>query len=364
MSDDADKLPRIPSELPLEPYRLSSKAMEEAYRSVARRPTDPEGHTRPAPALVQEAPPLSQRLPGTEKRTSALITSLFAVSILGTATFAVAYILMGGHRPQLGLEQNLALGTGLGLSMLGLGAGMIVMGKKLAPAVESVQERSPHESPEEDEKAAEEELIGGMTEAGITQRRLMRRTMLAALGVLPLPFIVGLRDMGPKPGYQLRANAWQAHDRLIDIDTGEPVKFGDLDAGGIVTVMPESHPDPHDPINAESPVNLMRLPAGYNHPLPGRAGWAAQDHVAYSRICTHAGCPVSLFQKEDMFLVCPCHQSTFNVPYGCTVVFGPAARPLPQLPIYLDDQGYFRCLHPFDVPLGPSFWGRTRTTKA
>jgi ubiquinol-cytochrome c reductase iron-sulfur subunit len=122
--------------------------------------------------------------------------------------------------------------------------------------------------------------------------------------------------------------------------------------------MPEGATDATKPVNAESVVLLIRLPPGVNRPLPGRATWAADDNVAYSKICTHAGCPVGLFEQKTHHLLCPCHQSTFDAAHGCQVIFGPAPRPLPQLPIYTDPQGYLRARRPFDEALGPSFWER------
>lgn len=359
MPDDGDGRYHVPDDLPLPRYPLASKRVADAYESVAKRPTDPEGHTRPAPPEAQEEPPLTQLVPRSERRMSALITALFALSFAGSLAFCCAYVFINIHGHDLGLNLNRALGTTLGVTMLGLGIGTALIGKKFVPAVHSVQERSPHHSEADDEHAAEEELIGGMTEAGIAQRRVMRRTMLAALGVLPLPFIFGLRDLGPRPETRLRTNAWRRGDRLVDPDTGNPLKLGDLAINGFAVVMPEGATDATKPVNAESVVVVVRLPPGVNRPLPGRANWAASDHVAYSRICTHAGCPVGLYQHQHYNLVCPCHQSTFHVPDGCKVLFGPAGHPLPQLPIYVDADGYFRARAPFDVAVGPAYWERS-----
>ncbi len=357
--DPAASTPHVPDRLPMERYPLASRDIEQAYEVAADRPSDIEGLTRPAPEEAQDPPPLTQRLPEVERRTSFVITTMFVLSVLGSVAFCVAYVQMSVHGKSLGLSQNLALGISLAVTMLGLGFGMTGMAKKLSPAIHSVQQREPHHSPERDEHAAEEQLIGGMSEIGLTQRRVMRRSMLAALGLLPLPFIFGWRDTGPRPRDLLRDNVWSAGDRLVYRESGKPVKLGDLEVGGVASVMPEGKTDTTKPIYAESLVALIRLPPGINKPLRGRANWAAHDHVAYSRICTHAGCPVGLYQQKSHYLVCPCHQSTFDVPHGCQVLFGPAGRPLPQLPIYVDDQGYFRARESFNVALGPSFWERS-----
>ncbi|HEU5033475.1 MAG TPA: Rieske (2Fe-2S) protein [Mycobacteriales bacterium] len=358
MTERGEETPRVPAELPLPAYPLASETMATSYDAVLHRPTDPEAHTHPAPAVTQEKPPRSNRDPAAEKRVSFAVTVAFVASVAGSLLFTFGYILLPIHDAHLGNLLNLVLGSGLGLTMLGLGVGMILIGKHLIPAVKSEQHRPTHHSSPEDEFAAEEQLIGGVTEMGLQQRSFVRRTMLAALGLLPVPFVVGLRDLGPRPVARLRANSWTKDIRLVDIDTRVPVRLGDIDIGGMVTVMPEDDPDSSFPVNAESVVLLIHLGPGVNQPLPGREHWAADDHVAYSKICTHAGCPVGLFERQTGYLLCPCHQSTFDVPRGCTVIFGPAARALPQLPIYVDREGYFRAQRPFDMPLGPSFWAR------
>jgi ubiquinol-cytochrome c reductase iron-sulfur subunit len=124
-----------------------------------------------------------------------------------------------------------------------------------------------------------------------------------------------------------------------------------------MTVMPEGVAI-EDKNAATSPVILIRLRLGENVPYKGREDWAPEGYVAYNKLCTHAGCPIGLYEQQTHQLFCPCHQSTFNVLKHCRVVFGPAARPLPQLPIYIDDQGYFRARSDFTEPVGPSFWER------
>ncbi len=357
MSEHGEETPRVPEELPLPAYPLASETMAESYRAAAERPSDPQWHTGPAPAEAQDKPPRAQRAPGSERAASLAVTLCFAVSIAGSLLFAFAYVLLP-WRGDLGQTQNFVLAGALAATMLGLGIGMILIGKKFYPAVTDQQDRPPHHSEPEDELAAEEELTGGVREVGLHKRTLVRRTMLTALGLAPVPFLVGLRDTGPRPKGSLDADSWDPDVRLVDIDTEKPVKLGDIDIGGFLTVMPENHTDSSLPINAESVVVLIHLAPGVNQPVAGREDWAAADHVAYSKICTHAGCPVALFERRTGHLLCPCHQSTFDVPHGCRVVFGPAARALPQLPIYVDGEGYFRARRGFDVAPGPSFWSR------
>ncbi len=168
-----------------------------------------------------------------------------------------------------------------------------------------------------------------------------------------------LRDLGPLPRRTLDTTLWKANSPLLNAETGEPVKLGDLEVGSFTTVLPAKVEDMSEEDYAKTPVLLIRLEPGINKPAPGRENWAYQDHVAYSKICTHVGCPIGLYQKQSHKLLCPCHQSTFDVPKACKVVFGPAARSLPQLPISVNADGEFIATAPFDQPVGPSFFERS-----
>ena len=135
---------------------------------------------------------------------------------------------------------------------------------------------------------------------------------------------------------------------------GREVTVDDLEVGGVLTVFPKgfigSSPDQ---------VILIRL-SDTLQPLtsPGRTDWGVAGYVAYSKMCTHLGCPVGLYQEQTQQLVCPCHQSIFNVLAGAVPEFGPAPRPLPQLPITVDANGYLRAKGGFDQAVGPGFWER------
>jgi ubiquinol-cytochrome c reductase iron-sulfur subunit len=357
MADD-DRHPRVPEELPLPPHRLGSRRLLRSYRAAADRPSDPHAHTHEAPPVAQDDElPAAQRTHRRERAVSLVTGAMFALAVVSSLSFCITFFVIP-HTWRLGLDANTAIGASLGTALGALAVGFIMLAKYVAPAVDSEQEREPHHSPPEDEQAAEKMIVGGATEIGLAQRRFVRRGLLAALGLLPIPFVIGLRDVGPLPRNRLFRNAWTPGVRLVDPDTLKPFKLGDLDIGAMATAMPENHPDATLPVNAESAVVLIHLPPGVNRPLPGRASWAVDDLVAYSKICTHAGCPVGLYEAQSHHLLCPCHQSTFDVPDGCKVVFGPAARSLPQLPIYVDSEGYLRAKRGFNQPLGPSFWER------
>ncbi|MDP9436268.1 MAG: Rieske (2Fe-2S) protein, partial [Actinomycetota bacterium] len=152
----------------------------------------------------------------------------------------------------------------------------------------------------------------------------------------------------------LEFTAWKQGVRLIR-QNGTPVRLGDLQIGSVESVFPDV---PRGTLIADSPALLIRMRPEVLTPLPGREDWTVDGHIVYSSICTHLGCPVKLYEQETHNLLCPCHQSTFNAAEGAEVKFGPAARPLPQLAIAVDEEGYFVAQGDFDEPIGPSYWER------
>jgi ubiquinol-cytochrome c reductase iron-sulfur subunit len=282
------------------------------------------------------------------------VSALFGLAILATLLFLVAYFGISIHR-NLGQTSNLALGGSMAVAMLALGGGMIVWAKKLLPHEKAVQERHAFHSTPEEEAESENTFLAGVNDLGLGKRKILRRTLMGALALFPLPFVVMLRDLGPLPGTSLNQTGWKAGLRLVDLDTRLPVKLGDLSIGGIQTVMPEGFINVND--LALAPTILIRFAPGQILSAK-EANWGVEDHVAYSKICTHAGCPISLYEQQTHHLLCPCHQSTFDMARDAKVIFGPAARPLPQLQIGVDDAGYFYAKAPYDQPVGPSFWER------
>ena len=102
----------------------------------------------------------------------------------------------------------------------------------------------------------------------------------------------------------------------------------------------------------------MRLDPDKLEVSPGREDWNVDGIVAYSKICTHVGCPVALYEQHTHHLLCPCHQSTFDVTREAKVVFGPASHPLPQLPITVNEEGFLVARSDFQEPVGPVYWER------
>lgn len=282
------------------------------------------------------------------------VSALFIMATLAAIAFVVSYVLIS-QQHNYGQYMNYALGGTLGLALLGIGAGMVVWAKKLLPHEKAIQEREPFHSPEEDELLTEDTFLQGVTDMGIGRYKLLRRTLIGALAVLPLPAIILLRDLGPLPHAGLRETGWKRGLKLVDIDTRVPVKLGDLEVGSIQTVMPEGFTTVNE--FALAPTILIRFAPGQIKSAK-EENWGADNHVAYSKICSHAGCPISLYEQQDHHLLCPCHQSTFQMDEDAKVIFGPAARPLSQLRISLDPEGYFVADGDYTQPVGPSFWER------
>ena len=167
---------------------------------------------------------------------------------------------------------------------------------------------------------------------------------VALLGVVPILALV--RRTAPA------GTAWTAGARLVT-PAGRPLKADDLAVGGVETVFPEGR------VNApEAATLLLRLPANAL-PRDDRRDWVQSGNIAYSKICTHAGCPVAIYRERSLELYCPCHQSVFNVVEGARPVSGPATRALPQLGLAIDRDGYLIARGDYTEPVGPDSWGRT-----
>ncbi|MGW9404980.1 cytochrome bc1 complex Rieske iron-sulfur subunit [Arthrobacter sp. NPDC055585] len=312
------------------------------------------------PGLPPHRPRLADTDPRAEKRSEKQVAILFAISALGTLLFFYGYFFIRLDESIGTLRvQNLFLGLGTAFAMLGIGVGIVHWAKTLMPDHEVIEER--HEIRPEEDRVVAEKMIGDIIEeTGIKRRPLIRNTLLGAMALAPLPAIVLFRDLGPLPGDVLRHTMWDNGVRLTRDPSGTPIKASDVTLGSAFHVIPEGLNDAEHKLEekAKAVVLLMRLDPSELHPSPGREDWSVDGIVAYSKICTHVGCPVALYEQHTHHLLCPCHQSTFDLTQECAVIFGPAVRPLPQLPIAVDDEGYLIATSDFTEPVGPSYWER------
>ena len=158
--------------------------------------------------------------------------------------------------------------------------------------------------------------------------------------------------------------------RVVRDVVGTPIRPGDLEIGDLLNAEPEilfEVDEEGQPVlegvavqiaKSKGAVVLVRMDPDDNKPGPGREDWAVDGILCYSKICTHVGCPISLNERKTHHLLCPCHQSTFDLADAAKVVFGPAARALPQLPLMVDEEGYLVAQSDFKEPVGPSYWER------
>jgi len=316
-------------------------------------------------------PPHRLRLADTDpvaaKRAERQVAILFGTSVIGTLIFLVAYfaIDLGDDSTIANIRtQNLLLGLGTAFAMLGIGTGIVHWAKALMPDHEVSEERHAIRH-EEDRQAAVRIVDDIVEETGIKRRPLIRNTLLGAVALAPLPALAIFGDLGPRPDDKLAHTMWAPEGgklkRLTRDPDGTPIKASDVTIGSAFHVIPEGLNELHEgKLNekAKAVVLLMRLDPNSLNPSEGRENWSYNGIVAYSKICTHVGCPVALYEQQTHHLLCPCHQSTFDLTQECKVIFGPASRPLPQLPIAVDAEGYLVATSDFKEPVGPSYWER------
>lgn len=256
------------------------------------------------------------------------------------ASLGLAAVYLAGGQPQ-------AEGALLAVSLGGIAAALIVWGKRILSGPDDVEPREEPSSATDVEAAQEAVEEGGET---IARRRFLIRLLGAAGGALGIALVFPIRSLGPSPGNSLLVTPWKRGARLVTQD-GAPLLASALERGSIVTVFPEGEVG-----SADGQAVLVRVdPAALTLP-EGRDGWAPEGNLCYSKVCTHAGCPVGLYVQTEHALRCPCHQSTFDVNTGAEPLSGPAVRPLPQLPLEIDAEGYLVAGGGFSDAVGPSYW--------
>ncbi len=292
------------------------------------------------------------------------VYTLFFLSIVGSVFAVAAYVafpLVPGDTNSVRLN-TVFLGLGISLGLLAIGIGAIYWSKNLMRGDEMTESRHPTRGTEATREQAVEIFKLGNKESGFGRRTLIRNSLIGALVAFPLPAVVLFRDLAPAadPVPQLMHTMWAKGTRLTHDPSGTPIRAADVTIGSVFHVIPEGLNDKEDRLEqkAKAAVLLMRLKPEDLHISAGRETWNYDGIVAYSKICTHVGCPVALYEQQTHHLLCPCHSSTFDVTNECEVIFGPAARPLPQLPIAIDSAGYLIAQSDFTEPVGASFWER------
>jgi ubiquinol-cytochrome c reductase iron-sulfur subunit len=308
-----------------------------ALGKLRRRPRLERGR------IVEAAPP--------HPRAEWLVFALFLAAAVCGAGFPVVYAVNAIPRK----TQFLGLSLGLCLGFIGLAC--ILIARYLVPVEQLEEDYPPPSHPQEQEQV--EQIVD---ESGnrITRRRLFVLGAGAAGGALGVALLTPAASLGPvldiAPFFQ---TPWRRGVRLVAED-GAPFRADDVDEGTFYTAFPE-HADREQ---MAAPLVVVRLPPGSLRLPPARKHWAPDGILAFSKICTHAGCAIALYRKPTFpptqpgpALVCPCHYSTFDPARGGAVIFGPAGRPLPQLPLFIDKAGELRAAGNFSGAVGPSWWG-------
>lgn len=323
------------------------------------------------------------------RRSERQVATLFGLSMLATVLFVVAYAVIGKDDdvtiPILGKVHALhvALGVTLAVSLLGIGLGAVHWAKTLMSDEEVVEERHTLRSDDEARTDFVKVMSDGADSAQINRRPLIKYSLGGALGLFAVPLglqLVG--GLGPFKGdvEDLRTTLWDTQVPVIGADgkpemkNGKPVtrprrlmrdpdgtaiRLSDVTLGSVFHVLPEGINDTAHPSNEKVKAAVILISLQEDRIKPARErDWGIGGVVAYSKICTHVGCSVGLYEQTTHHLLCPCHQSTFDLTDDCKVIFGPAKRPLPQLKIAVDDSGYLYAPHGFAEPVGPSFWER------
>lgn len=321
--------------------------------------TDPNASQEHASGL-QFAEPLGPPRELTPEESTAAerkVSALFLLSVVGVVGFVFVYA-FGEEtydQPNNWLYTPL-LGLFMALALFGIGAGAVLWAKLLMPHEEAVQDRHDLASPDDERAATAAALKEGLAQANLGRRPLLLGSLAlggGALALLPIPFLFGLGRFQNKE-IKLGTTGWGEGVRLIR-QNGTPVKLGDLVVGAVESVFPDVD---HGTKLADSPALLIRMDPSELKVEGQAAEWTYEGHIVYSSVCTHLGCPVKLYEQQTHNLFCPCHQSTFDAAHGAKVIFGPAARPLPQLAISVDEDGYFVAQGDFSEPTGPSYWER------
>ena len=301
------------------------------------------------------------------KRAERQVALLFSLSGLGTLLFIYSFFFIKDNvfifLPVLGNTNAHQLGIGIGMAagLFFIGVGLVHWAKTLMPNTPAVQERKELRSTDADRDGLVATAKEGVATAGLGRRPLIKASLAGAAALAGLPAVIMLRDLGPLPGNSLNETNWKSGTKLVTDPGDRPIKASDLEVGAVAQVLPELLPGQKRTLEdiGKDAVLLIRLrPAEFQLDAE-RLSWTHEGIIAFSKICSHMGCTVALYEQTTKHLLCPCHQSTFDVTRAAKVIFGPSARPLPQLAITVDGDGNLIAKQPFSEAVGPSFWERS-----
>ena len=366
-----------------EPAPAKHRSVDPQDENLSRFELVREGARRDGVEIVHYAPRFP--IPGTkaERRVERTIALCFLLTGLFGLAFVVIFVAMKfAYTPGNNSAKYFTplLGVTLGLALLGVGLGVIIWAKKLLPEEVAVEKRHLGGSDPDDKKIMGGQLVHIVDETGVTRRPLLKGALLLGLApvglaaiVLPVGGLIKDPHAGGDPlmhtGFDPKNNDGNPVPLVRENGTG--IRPEDVSVGGQITAYP-GIPDGATNKWADSPIllihlreddaqkardNLARIPL--NAPTasdPDGSMW--ENFVAYSKICTHLGCPASLYEQQTNRLLCPCHQSQFLITDNAKPIFGPATRRLPMLPIIVNDEGFFVARSDFGIPVGPAFWER------
>lgn len=341
-------------------FRTFSKRRMEARPLAAATSSDPSplnppashsdstlesefGSSNPIPPRTLDRNLDAERRVNRERRAfwgTLLAALMFVVALAGSIVFLVAY---------WSDLSNPLLGASLAIAFGGWGAMLVIWARMLTVQREAIAPRESLVPPQTERNAAAEAFTFGARD--VSRRSILRWIGYTATALFAAMAASLLRSLGVPSYSSLNTHIWKRGQRLMTAE-GEPVSVASMQTGSILTVFPEGSIG-----DERSQTILIRVNPSLLELPKERENWAPDGILAYSRVCTHAGCTVGLYEKTSHLLMCPCHQSTFNVLRAARPNSGPAARALPQLPIYADSDGTLRAGDGFTEPPGPGFWG-------
>ncbi|GAA2491430.1 ubiquinol-cytochrome c reductase iron-sulfur subunit [Streptomyces gobitricini] len=300
------------------------------------------------------------------KRSERTVALLFTLSMLATIGFIASFVIFPvdkivyvwplGHVS----ATNLSLGLTLGIALFCIGAGAVHWARTLMSDEEMADDRHAIEATPDVKAKVMADFGDGARESAIGRRPLIRNTMFGALAMVPLSGVVLLRELGPLPEKKLFHTGWSRGKQLINMNTNEPLRPEDVAVGSLTFAKPEGLEESDHDFNNKIAKDALMIVRIQPEDIKDKREleWSHEGIVAFSKICTHVGCPISLYEQQTHHVLCPCHQSTFDLSDGARVIFGPAGHALPQLRIGVNDEGFLEALGDFAEPVGPAFWER------